>query len=191
MSRFRRKAGASRLLARYVRASNGRAGWRAVVGRSKRVRDRKASSPKPDLGQGPIWAVAVVVSRIRNRSAKTSGRSTSTGRACRRGLGSWAHRQATWRTDCRLISAPTAAMVALRQPGNRRNRPFLLPKFGSTLANHSQTVHSQKPLANNRPLTRPASLVTLLLRYQNVPIAGDVAERSPLPASPCSVVESA
>jgi len=125
MSRFRRKAGASRLLARYVRASNGRAGWRAVVGvgRPKACARAEGEQSKARSEAGPNLGSCC----SRNRSAKTSGRSTSTGRACRRGLGRWAHRQATWRTDCCLISAPTAAMVALRQPGNWRNRPFLLP----------------------------------------------------------------
>ena len=82
---------------------------------------RPVARVEPILGSAPIWATTDLDScRIRNRSARTSGRSTATGRACRRGLRQWAHRWATRCTDCRLISAPTAAMVALRQPGNRR-----------------------------------------------------------------------
>ena len=116
MSRFRRQVGANSALARHVRATPGQAGRRAVVGRPRACARRKDEQSKARSGAGPNFDSC----RIRNPSAKTSGRSTATGRACGRGLMRWTHRWNTRRTDCRLISARTAAMVALRQPGNRR-----------------------------------------------------------------------
>ena len=81
-SRFRRKAGASRLLARYVRATSGQAGRRAVVGRPRACARREDEQSKARSGAGPNFDSC----RIRNPSAKTLGQSTATGRECERGL---------------------------------------------------------------------------------------------------------
>ena len=87
ISRFRRKAGAGRALARHVRATRGQAGRRAVVGRPRACARREDEQSKARSGAGP----KLVRCRIRNPSAKTSGGLTSTGRACGRGLRQWAH----------------------------------------------------------------------------------------------------
>jgi len=115
MSRFRRKAGASRLLARYVRASNGRAGWRAVVGRPKACATGRRAVQSPIWGRAQFWQLSYQKLKCQDIRSIDIDRARMQAES-----GQWAHRWATCCTDCRLISAPTAAMVALRQPGNRR-----------------------------------------------------------------------
>ena len=65
MSRIRLKAGASSVLARHVRATNGQAGWRAVVRRPRACVRRKDEQSKARSGPGPN----LVSRRSRNPSA--------------------------------------------------------------------------------------------------------------------------